>query len=130
MQVLQLCAVAVITAISALILKSQKSDLVPLCITAGGIILVLCGFDYLSESLEFIKKFSEQTNIDSAVIRIIFKVVGVGYLIELTASSIKDLGCESVADKLILCGKIIIFVMSVPILQSLFGVIVKLIQLA
>lgn len=129
MPVLQLCAVAVITAVCAYILKSQKSDLVPLCITAGGIMLVLCGFDYLSESLEFIKKFSEQTNIDKSVLRIIFKVVGVGYLIELTASSIKDLGFESVADKLVLCGKIIIFVMSVPILQSLFGVIIKLIQL-
>ena len=92
--------------------------------------LVLCGFDYLSESLSFIKRFSEQTNIDNSVLRIIFKVVGVGYLIELTASSVKDLGFESVADKLVLCGKIIIFVMSVPILQSLFGVIIKLIQLA
>ena len=129
MQVLQLCAIAVITAVSAIILKSQKSDLVPLCITAGGILLILCGFDYLSESMNFIKQFSEQTNIDKSVLRIIFKVVGVGYLIELTASSVKDLGCESVADKLVLCGKIVIFLMSIPILQSLFGVVIKLIQL-
>lgn len=120
---------AVITAICALILKSQKSDVVPLVVTAGGILLVLCGFDYLSQSLTFIKQFSEQTNIDSGVIRIIFKVIGIGYLVELTASSIKDLGCESIADKLVLCGKIIIFLMSIPILQSLFGVIIKLIQL-
>ena len=130
MSVLQICAVAVITAVCALILKSQKSDLVPLCITAGGIFLILCGFDYLSESLSFIKQFTEQTNVDKSIIRIIFKVVGVGYLVELTASSIKDLGFESVADKLVLCGKIIIFVMSVPILQALFGVVVKLIQLS
>ncbi len=130
MQVFQLCAVAVITAVCAIILKSQKSDLVPLVITAGGILLILCAFDYMSESIAFIKQFSEQTNLDKSVIRIIFKVIGVGYLIELTAGSIKDLGCESVADKLVLCGKIIIFIMSVPILQSLFGVIVKLIQLA
>lgn len=130
MPILQLCTVAVVTAICAFVLKSQKSDLVSLCVTAGGILLILCGFDYLSESLNFIKQFSEQTNIDKSVLRIIFKVVGVGYVIELTASSIKDLGFESIADKLVLCGKIIIFVMSVPILQSLFGVIVKLIQLA
>ena len=130
MPILQLCTVAVVTAICAFVLKSQKSDLVPLCVTAGGILLILCGFDYLSESLNFIKQFSEQTNIDKSVLRIIFKVVGVGYVIELTASSIKDLGFESIADKLVLCGKIIIFVMAVPILQSLFGVIVKLIQLA
>lgn len=130
MYVLQLCAIAVVTAICAFILKSQKSDMVPLCLTAGGLLLLLFGYDYLSESLTFIKNFSEQTNIDKSVIRIIFKVVGVGYLIELTASSIKDLGFETISDKLILCGKIVIFIMSVPILQSLFGVIVKLIQLS
>lgn len=130
MFIVQLCAVALITAICAVILKSQKSDLVPLCLTAGGIILVLCAFDYLSEAMNFIKQFTEQTNIDKSVIRLIFKVVGIGYLIELTASSIKDLGFESISDKLIICGKIIIFVMSIPILQSLFTVITKLIQLA
>lgn len=130
MYVLQLCAIAVVTAICAFILKSQKSDMVPLCLTAGGLLLLLFGYDYLSESLSFIKNFSEQTNIDKSVIRIILKVVGVGYLIELTASSIKDIGFETISDKLILCGKIVIFIMSVPILQSLFGVIVKLIQLS
>lgn len=130
MEIIKLCSIAVITAVCALILKSQKSDLVPLCLTAGGILLVLCGFDYLSESLDFIKKFSEQTNIDKSVIRLIFKVVGVGYLIELTASSIKDLGFESISDKLLLCGKIIIFVMSIPVLKALFDVISKLIKLS
>lgn len=130
MYVLQLCAIAVVTAICAFILKSQKSDMVPLCLTAGGLLLLLFGYDYLSESLSFIKNFSEQTNIDKSVIRIILKVVGVGYLIELTASSIKDIGFETISDKLILCGKIVIFIMSVPILQSLFSVIVKLIQLS
>lgn len=130
MGIFQLCAVAVITAVCAFILKSHKSDLVPLCVTAGGILIALTAFDYLSESLDFIRKFTEQTNIDKSVIRIIFKAVGIGYIIELTASSVKDLGFESIADKLILCGKLIIFVMSVPILQSLFDVITKLIKLA
>ncbi len=129
MQVLQICAIALITAICAVILKSQKSDLVPLCLTAGGILLVLFGIDYLSESLNFIKEFSQQTKIDGTVVKLIFKVVGVGYVIELTAGSVRDLGFESISDKLILCGKIIIFVMSIPILQSLFGIITKLIKL-
>ena len=130
MGIFQLCAVALITAICAFVLKSHKSDLVPLCVTAGGILIALTAFDYLSESLDFIRRFTEQTNIDKSVIRIIFKAVGIGYIIELTSSSVKDLGFESIADKLILCGKLIIFVMSVPILQSLFDVIIKLIKLA
>lgn len=130
MVILKLCSVALITAISALILKSQKSDLVPIVLLAGGIIMVICGFDYLSESLSFIKKFTEQTNVDSSVIRLILKVVGVAYLFELTASSIKDLGFDAISDKLLLCGKIVIFAMSIPVLGALYDVITKLIKLA
>lgn len=130
MYIAKLCLIAVITAVSALILKSQKSELVPLCLTAGGILLVLSAFDFFAESIDFIKDFSEQTGIDKSLLRLILKIVGVGYLIEFTASSVKDLGFGSLSDKLILCGKIIIFVMSIPILKSLFEVIENLIQLS
>ncbi|MGN0808244.1 MAG: stage III sporulation AC/AD family protein [Candidatus Coproplasma sp.] len=130
MIILKLCSIAVVTAVCAIILKTQKSDLVPLVLTAGGILLILCGFDYFAESVEFLKQFSQQTNIDTSVIKLIIKVIGVGYLIELTASSIKDLGFASLSDKLLVCGKIIIFVMSIPVLNALFEVISKLIKLS
>lgn len=127
--VIKICCVAIITGICALILKVNKPEFVPMCLTAGGIILILFGFDYLNESVTFIKQFTEQTGIDSAVIRIIFKVIGVGYLIEITASSVKDLGFDSLSDKLIMCGKLIIFVMALPILQAMFKIIMSLINL-
>lgn len=127
--IIKLCCVGIITGVCALILKANKPEFVPMCITAGGILLILFAFDYLSASMEFIKTFSEQTGVDSAIVRIIFKVVGVGYLIEITASSIKDLGFDSLADKLVMCGKIVIFSMSLPILQAMFKIITSLISL-
>lgn len=130
MVILKLCGIALVTAVSAFILKSHKSDLVPLCITAGGIILFLSAFDYISESIGFLKSFSESTGIDNEIIKIIFKIIGIGFVIELTAGSIKDLGFESMADKLILCGKIIIFLVSIPILSGTYRIIVSLIKLA
>lgn len=129
MYIFRLCCIAVITAVSALVLKNHKSELVPLCLTAGGIIMFLYAFDYLSESVEFIKSFTEGAGINNDVVRIIFKVVGIGFLVELTAGSVKELGFDSVADKLILCGKIIIFVVAVPILNSTYKIIVSLIEL-
>ncbi len=129
MYVLRLCCIAVITAVCALILKSHKSELVPLCLTAGGIITFLYCFDYLSESVEFIKSFTQTAGIDSKIIRTVFKVMGIGFIIELTASSVKELGFEGVADKLILCGKIILFVVAVPILSATYKVIVSLVNL-
>lgn len=124
----RICCVAIITAVCALILKTNKPEFVPMCLTAGGVLLILFGFDYLAVSVEFIRQFTEQTGIESSVVRIIFKVVGVGYLIEITAGAVKDLGFDSLSDKLVMCGKLIIFVMSIPILQALFSVITSLIQ--
>ena len=129
MVILRLCAIAAVTAVCALILRSHKSELVPLCIAAGGVLMILYAFDYVSQSFELLKQFSEQTGIDSSVIRVIFKIIGIGYIVELTASSVKDLGFESIADKLVMCGWIVIFLVSVPVLKSLYDVIVSLIGL-
>ncbi len=129
MFVFKLCCMAVITAVCALFLKNSKSELVPLCLTAGGIIMFLFVFDYIAASVEFIRSFTETSGIDSEVIRIIFKVIGIGFLIELTASSVKELGFDGVADKLVLCGKIVIFVVAVPILLATYNTIVSLINL-
>ena len=129
MVILRLCAIAAVTAVCALILKSHKSELAPLCVAAGGVLMILYAFDYVSESLDILKQFTEQTGISSSVIRVIFKIIGIGYVVELTASSVKDLGFESIADKLIMCGRIVIFLVSVPILQSLYEVIISLIEL-
>ena len=129
MVILRLCAIAAVSAVCALILKSHKSELAPLCVAAGGVLMILYAFDYVSESLDLLKQFTEQTGISSSVIRVIFKIIGIGYVVELTASSVKDLGFESIADKLIMCGRIVIFLVSVPILQSLYEVIISLIEL-
>ena len=99
-----------------------------MCLTAGGVMLILFGFDYLEAGMQFISSFTRQTGVDGSVVRLIFKVVGVGYLIEITAGSVKDLGLGSLADKLIMCGKLIIFVMSIPILRAMFDVIISLID--
>ena len=129
MYAVRLCCIAVITAVSAFILKSHKSELVPLCLAAGGIIIFLYSFDYLSESIKFIKDFTQTTGIDNEIIRSVFKIIGIGFIVELTASSVKELGFNGVADKLILCGKIILFVASIPILSSAYKIIVSLINL-
>ena len=129
MYIIRLCCIALITAISAFILKSHKSELVPLCVTAGGILIFLYSFDYLAESVEFIKSFTSSTGINNEIVRTVFKIVGIGFMVELTASSVKDLGFEGVADKLVLCGKIILFVVAIPILNSTYKIILSLINL-
>ena len=83
--------------------------------------------DTAREIIEYL--INGNAGIDNSVIRVIFKIIGIGYIVELTAASIKDLGFESISDKLIMCGRIMIFLVSVPVLKSLYEVIVRLIEL-
>lgn len=124
--VIKLCCVAAVTAVCALILKSQKPDFVPLCITAGGIILLIFAFDYFADGMEFLKTLTQTTGVEPSAVRLVLKVIGVGYIIELTAGSVKDMGFEGLADKLVLCGKFIIFAMALPLLRAMFEMIVAL----
>ena len=111
----------------------NKKELEQLCIQHENVIRELDKIEnmeiFCQQSFELLKQFSEQTGIDSSVIRVIFKIIGIGYIVELTASSVKDLGFESIADKLVMCGRIVIFLVSVPVLKSLYDVIVSLIGL-
>ena len=91
--------------------------------------MVLYCFDYISASVSFLKEFSSTTGIDDNLIRTILKIIGIGFMFELTAGSVKDLGFEGVADKLILCGKIIIFIVSIPVFQSVYNIIISLTEL-
>ena len=55
--------------------------------------------------------------------KIIVKIVAIGYLVEFSAGVIEDFGSKSIADKLILAGKVIIFAVSVPIIRSMLELI-------
>ena len=57
----------------------------------------------------------------------LLKIIGVGYLIEFAASICNDSGNSSIADKIILSGKLIIFALSLPIITNLFNLVMELI---
>ena len=57
---------------------------------------------------------------------LVIKIIGVGYLVEFGASICSDSGNSSIAEKIILGGKIIIFTMAIPIITSLFEIIMSL----
>ena len=65
-------------------------------------------------------------NINSSIYGIIFKIIGVGYLVEFTASICSDTGNHSLSDKVLLGGKIIILVMALPIITSILEIVMDL----
>ena len=129
MELAKIIGVGLVTAIAALILKSSKPELAFAVTIAGGVIILIFALDMLGASLRIFTDIAEKAGIDQSLVKIILKIVAIGYLVEFSAGIVEDFGSKSIADKLVLAGKIIIFTVSIPIIQSLITLIGNILEL-
>ncbi len=127
--IFQLVGIAFITAVAAILLKATKPELSLAVTIAGSIILLLFVFDLLGGTVSIFRKIAEMTGIESSLVKAVLKMIGIGYLVEFSAGILSDFGQNSLADKLVFCGKVIILVLAVPILENVLSLIVKLLGL-
>ncbi len=123
MELVKIIGVALVTAFAALFLRGTKPELSFAVTIAGAVIILLFIVDMLASSFQIFGEIAEKTGIDDSLVKIIVKIVAIGYLVEFSAGVIEDFGSKSIADKLILAGKVIIFAVSVPIIRSMLELI-------
>ena len=122
----KIIGVALITCVATLVVKPVRSDFAVFISIVGGIIILFMLAGYLTDIFEVFNKIFNFTNINSSIYKIIFKIIGVRYLVEFTASLCSDTGNSSLGDKVLLGGKIIILVMALPIITSILEIVMEL----
>ncbi len=126
MEVFQLVGIALITGVAALILRGTKPELAFAVSVAGGIILLLFAFELFRESLGIFSEIASASGLDSSLVKILLKMLGIGYLVQFGADTLTDFGQSALADKLVFCGKIVVLVLSLPILRGILTFINQL----
>ena len=83
------------------------------------IIILTLIIDYAKNVFSIFKIISDKTGINSGIIKILIKIVGLGYLTEFGYSICADFGSQSIANKISLAGKLTILYVSLPIIKTL-----------
>ena len=125
---IKIVAIAIICSIIIVYLKSVNSELALIATVASGTILLFFILQYVSQSIDFFNDLVELSGIDKNFYKIIFKITAIGYLVEFSATTIEDFGLKSIADKLVLAGKLMIFIISMPIIYAIFNLFTSLLQ--
>jgi stage III sporulation protein AD len=129
MEILKIIGVALITVFTSALLKSSKPEL-SFAVTVTGIIVIsLFIIDALEGTLTSFSSLAQITGAPNGLLKLLIKIVGVGYITEFGAGIITDFGSPSVADKVVLAGKLTIIILSIPILESLLKLIGGFLQL-
>ena len=126
MEIFKIVAVGILICVVTLILKQVKPELSVTVVIAGSVILITYALNYFSTVFQVFGTIVNKTGIDQGLFTILLKLIGVGYLVEFGASICEDTGNSSIANKIVLCGKITIFIMAMPIITSLFHLILDL----
>lgn len=129
-EIIKIIGVAFVTAITAMLLRSTKPELSFAVTVTGVLVILLFVVDALQETLSLFSSIAKATALDDALVKLLIKIVGVGYLTEFAAGILGDFGCNSVADKVVFSGKITIFLLSIPIMEGVLQTVRAFLGLA
>ena len=126
MDILKIVGIALVTCVASILLKQLKPEISIIVALCGGLIILSMVIDYLAQVLDVFRLIIDKTGLKASLFATILKIIGVGYITEWTANICCDTGLNSLSDKILLAGKVIIFVFSLPILTNIIEIIIQL----
>ena len=129
LEVSKIIGVAFITTFASVLLRPTKPELSFAVTVTGVIIILLFIVDALKNTLAAFTTIAAVTGIENGLLKVLIKIVGVGYLTEFGAGILQDFGGNSLADKVVLGGKITIVLLSLPVLEGLINMVKGFLQL-
>lgn len=123
MTIVKIIGIAILGLVSAGILKEVKPSLAVFAGVATGLIILFSLLDEFTGLVAEFKRIAEVAKVDGPLITTIIKVIGIGYLGEFTANLCEDYGFPSIGKKVLFGAKIIIALISMPIITGIIETI-------
>lgn len=128
MDVMKFAVLGIAAAVMAIAVKNQRPELaVVLSLAAAGLLIMLC-LGKLQTAVGFIKTLTEKYGISADYFAIALKVTGIAVVTDLSVQLCKDAGESAIASKVELCGKAVMIVAAIPVLEALLTLISGLVQ--
>lgn len=123
MSIFAICGAAVITAVMALMLRTQSPHSAMMMSVAAGVLLFLSVLKNIPDALLGIGGLLSDSGIDLSQLTILFKVTGICYLTEFTCDCVTEAGLLSLSANLSFAGKVMVLLTALPLFEQLISVI-------
>ncbi len=111
--------VALITVLLVSVLKPLKSEYAILVSLCGSFAVLYMILDGISAYLSGFLGYMADMGIESKIISVIIKTIGIGYITEFSSMTARDFGQTSLAEKIVFAGKTGIFILTLPYIKML-----------
>ena len=104
-------------------LNKQQKDYALILVIFTCCMVIYVAADYLSSVIRFFQELEQLTNLDSSMLKILLKAVGVGLLSEITCLFCTDSGNAALGKSVQFFASCVILWMSIPLFNELLDLI-------
>ena len=126
MNIISICALAIVSIVLSITIKKHNSELSLLVSVSSAVIILLCVIEYVVTSIDTVTDILVNADINPRNIMILLKALGICFITEFTCDCAKDAGMNVLSGNIALCGKILVLVTSFPMFKEILTVVTKL----
>ncbi len=127
MEIIKIVGIGLISLVIILILRQYKPEYAIYVSLIAGILILTLSLGQLSGIINLLKDISSRASINTKFLSLLLKITGISFLTEFAVSISKDSGESAIANKIDLGGKVLIIVISIPIITALLEIVIKII---
>lgn len=128
MSVFSIIGIALIGVIMSLLLKNHLSTYALIVTLLTGIIILFWCIVNIIPVIDKLQYLIEEINMPNEYGMIIFKSIGLTFIIQLISDICKDAGETAISSKLELMGKIAILLISLPLFEKILSVVLEMLK--
>ncbi|KXG78168.1 hypothetical protein AN618_05600 [Fervidicola ferrireducens] len=126
MEIIQIVGIGLMAAVFVVLLREERPEMaLQISIIAGTIVFLLM-LNKIASALSLLQNMAARANIDFIFLNTILKIIGIAYVAEFGAQICRDAGSSSIATKIEFAAKIIIMLLSIPILMAVLELLLKI----
>lgn len=127
MEILKMSAFALVAVVIIVLIKQERKEIGVTISIIATTILAVYAIVQLNDIVNLLFDLISKVGVNAKYLEIILKVVGIAYIVELTKDVCVDSGETALGSKVEMTGKIVMVVMTIPIITGVVEVINKLI---
>jgi stage III sporulation protein AD len=123
MEITQIVAVGLVSVILIMTLRKQNAEYAVIIGIMASIIVFFMIMPYLGQAVGLLQNIAQLMDTNSQYIGLILKIIAIAYIAEFGSQICADAGETAIASKIELAGKVLILIVSTPVLIGLINLI-------
>ena len=127
--IIKIIIIGIVGTVFSILLKKDRPEFSLILSVCASFLIFVLVIPYLEGFVLMADNITNQAGIKADYIKIMFKIIGISYLVQFGAELCRDCGENSLASRIEMGGKAIILSLTLPVIYKIFDIVSSVLNL-